>query len=567
VKRQKEKQYESAREYRLNSQIRNGSSLRSGSEIRRLPFHCCALTLNPFNNPVCSPNGIIYELTAILPHLLKYKSDPSTGEPMSSRDLVHLQMQKDESGNWTCPVLNKQFTDYSKIAAVRFASVDGIGGEANVYSYEAVEELNLKAKNYEDLISAKRFDRKKDLIILQDPKDDEFQKLRDINNFVHIKNMRAKCLSLNDDANNASVSRNVNMSLTGSRIMDKIKNKRDLEDAKNVVIKRKKSKQENSMASIEDVTGVRMTTGKCSGSATSSIMEISYENNARQATSEELLDAQLIAMKKRKKKGYVRIHTNLGNLDVELHCDIAPRTTMNFLGLAEEGYYDDCVFHRSVKNFMIQGGKPPARKGEERSFWTKPFKDEFDDRLKHSERGLLSMANAGPGTNKSQFFITYKSCVHLDRKHSVFGRLISGFDVLDAIEAIPTNAADKPKKKIVIHTIDVVADAVKEAQEEERVRIENNRVQNQKARNRKKKSSLGKVIQTTTNTPLQVKNVETETLENVGRYLPKNVALYKIMDEDNLRENKIKEVTKKQIKKKPCLGAVWQTAATAFWRF
>ena len=135
-KRQKEKQYQSAREHRANQSIRSGSSALS-TVTRPLPFDCCALTLTPYTTPVCTPSGIIFDNTAILPHLMKHKSDPVTGKPMTSRDIIMLNMDKDESTNtWQCPVLNKPFTNRTKIVAIKQKGKN----DANVYSYEAYHE-------------------------------------------------------------------------------------------------------------------------------------------------------------------------------------------------------------------------------------------------------------------------------------------------------------------------------------------------------------------------------------------------------------------------------------------
>ena len=177
VKRQKEKQYQSAREYRTNSKIRSGntSSTNTSNTTRRLPFKCCALSLLPFKDPVCTKKGIIFENSIILPHILKYNTDPINGDAISTSQLIKLNMTKskiddnnddddDEAVIWECPILNKVFNDYSKIVAIKISK-----NEANVYSYEAVQELNIKLKNYEDLITGKRFNIKKDMITLQDP--------------------------------------------------------------------------------------------------------------------------------------------------------------------------------------------------------------------------------------------------------------------------------------------------------------------------------------------------------------------------------------------------------------
>lgn len=136
------------------------------------------------------------------------------------------------------------------------------------------------------------------------------------------------------------------------------------------------------------------------------------------------------------KKGYVRIHTNLGDLNVEVHADIVPRTSESFLALCDMGYYDNVPFHRSIRNFMVQGGDPTGTGKGGESIFGKNMKDELDQKLLHDGRGVLSMANSGKDTNGSQFFITYKSCAHLNYKHSVFGKVVGGFEVLAAMEKI-----------------------------------------------------------------------------------------------------------------------------------
>lgn len=172
----------------------------------------------------------------------------------------------------------------------------------------------------------------------------------------------------------------------------------------------------------------------------------------------------------------------MGCMDIELHCDIVPRTCMNFLLLAERGDYNQSPFHRSIRNFMIQGGKRPKKKGEKRnnnannsSYWDAPFPDEFDDRLLHSKRGVVSMANSGPNTNARQFFITYKSCPHLNRKHSVFGNVIGGWDVLTRLEEVSTNEDDCPIQDVYIEEVEILENPVTKALELEEKRIEKRR--------------------------------------------------------------------------------------------
>jgi peptidyl-prolyl cis-trans isomerase B (cyclophilin B) len=125
------------------------------------------------------------------------------------------------------------------------------------------------------------------------------------------------------------------------------------------------------------------------------------------------------------------ISTNRGAIRLALHEDKAPNTVANFVKLANQGFYDGLKFHRVIADFMIQTGCP---EGTGRGGPGYKFADEFDPTLKHDGPGVLSMANAGPNTNGSQFFITHVATPHLDGKHSVFGRVIEGQDVVDAIQ-------------------------------------------------------------------------------------------------------------------------------------
>jgi len=147
------------------------------------------------------------------------------------------------------------------------------------------------------------------------------------------------------------------------------------------------------------------------------------------------------------------MHTNHGAIALELFDEDAPKTVENFRKLADDGFYDGVIFHRVIKDFMIQGGDPTGT-GTGGPGYT--FEDEFNDRK--VERGALAMANAGPNTNGSQFFIvTTDAAPWLDGKHTVFGRVTGGMDAVDSIEGTDTDAADKPSSDAVIERIDVAA--------------------------------------------------------------------------------------------------------------
>jgi cyclophilin family peptidyl-prolyl cis-trans isomerase len=145
------------------------------------------------------------------------------------------------------------------------------------------------------------------------------------------------------------------------------------------------------------------------------------------------------------------LHTSNGPIAVELHDDDAPKTVDNFVKLARDGFYDGVIFHRVIPDFMIQGGDPTGT-GSGGPGYT--FEDEFNDRK--VARGALAMANAGPNTNGSQFFIvTADACPWLDGKHTVFGRVTDGMDVVDGISGADTDSRDRPRVDIRIERVDV----------------------------------------------------------------------------------------------------------------
>jgi len=147
------------------------------------------------------------------------------------------------------------------------------------------------------------------------------------------------------------------------------------------------------------------------------------------------------------------MHTNHGAIELELFDEDAPKTVKNFRKLAGDGFYDGVIFHRVIKDFMIQGGDPTGT-GTGGPGYT--FEDEFNDHK--VERGALAMANAGPNTNGSQFFIvTTGAAPWLDGKHTVFGRVTSSMDAVDSIEGTETDAADKPRADAVIERIDLAS--------------------------------------------------------------------------------------------------------------
>lgn len=177
----------------------------------------------------------------------------------------------------------------------------------------------------------------------------------------------------------------------------------------------------------------------------------------------------------------VTLHTTLGDITIAMFPEQAPKSVANFIGLAKKGYYDGIIFHRVIKDFMIQGGDPTGTGAGGESIYGGSFEDEFSNQV-FNLRGALSMANAGPNTNGSQFFIVQNKNINggfieqmeaagypaeivaaykqggtpwLDHRHSVFGQVEKGMDVVDAIANVKTLPGDKPAEDVVIKSIDV----------------------------------------------------------------------------------------------------------------
>ncbi|KAG2449452.1 hypothetical protein HYH02_005599 [Chlamydomonas schloesseri] len=549
---------------------------KAAAPFKRLPFHCCAINFTPFEDPVCTDDGTVYDIASIVPYIMKFKKHPVSGEPLALKDLTRLNFSKNGDGEWVCPVMGKVFTEHTHIVAIK--------PTGNVYCWEAVEELNVKPKNWKDLLTDEPFSRK-DIIHIQDPLN---LTGRTIDQFDHVKRQ----LTLDDDEEGgadgapASNIRNATDDMkralgalntteakdafaTGgggkrveaARLLAEAKAKAsggaaggagagagagagtktaaeerqtgsgapstsgaaaaagggggdwrlrapertqdmpafkpgavtwDTDDKTAAAAAPQQGKGKGkgggaggAAAAAKPVTvdgGSAANGGKPSPAAWyESKGHVKYVESAQStgATSRSFTStawapstkndrARTRLQRTPTKKGYVRLHTNLGDLNVELHCDLAPRTCENFLALCDMGYYDSTPFHRSIKNFMIQGGDPTGSGKGGESIFGPTFKDELDSRLVHAGRGVLSMANSGPNTNGSQFFITFKSCRHLDFKHSVFGRVVGGLDVLSAMEKIATDPDDCPVSPITITGATVFTNPFYELEEEER---------------------------------------------------------------------------------------------------
>lgn len=425
------------------------------ARFRKLPFDHCCLSLQPIRVPCCNEKGYVFDLENVIKFLKKFKKDPIDGTSADSKSFTKLNIAKSKEGNFCCPVLMKNFNEHSHIVAIK--------STGNVFSHEAIDQLCLKCKNYRDPLNDQVF-AKKDLITIQDPMNIEKQ---NATLFYHFKNQ----LKWADEEDGDDPSRNINKLdyVTKATLEELKKSQEKSSSISSDSVKLKK-------AATDKFNCASYSTGRAAAALTSTIMEPVSRVEAAIIEDDEIIYSRV------KQRGYVQILTNLGHLNLELYCKETPRTCHNFIELCKKGYYDKTSFHRLIKNFIIQGGDPSATGKGGESIWKKAFKDEFNSYLCHQGRGMLSMANSGPNTNKSQFFITLKSCRHLDKKHTVFGKVVGGLDTLDKMEIIETDKNDKPKQKIEFVSAKVFVDPFEEAKKS----LEEDRKKEKDAEERKK---------------------------------------------------------------------------------
>ncbi|KAK1962922.1 cyclophilin type peptidyl-prolyl cis-trans isomerase/CLD [Colletotrichum sublineola] len=445
---------------------------RPGS-FRRLPFNFCAASLQPFKNPVCTKDGTIFDVEVINSWLEKHDTNPVDGEPLSAKDLIKLNFARnagtdsrsaglsDGQGDLIDPVTFKVFTDNTHIVAVRH------GSYANVFAWETVERMNIKAKNWRDLVDDEEFTRA-DIITLQDPQN---AASRDLSQFKFLKDGEEAILTKqqeeerkNGNVNIGALGRMGDKVLRAKEAVEKARKERgegaDVNRTSGAIVKSGSGVQRKPMVMEKKVpfNAAVYTTGRAAASFTSTGLTPETSGERALLTDEEYM----LKPRRVKIKGYARIETNLGDLNIELYPEYAPRAVWNFTRLAQKGYYRGVTFHRNIRNFMLQGGDPSGTGKGGTSIWGKNFQDEFDGPLTHDARGIISMANKGKNTNSSQFFIIYRPTKHLDNKHTVFGKVVGGLDVLSKMEDVPTDGSDRPLNKIVMKEVVVYLDPFEE---------------------------------------------------------------------------------------------------------
>ncbi|KAL1593352.1 cyclophilin peptidyl-prolyl cis-trans isomerase Cyp8 [Paraconiothyrium brasiliense] len=500
------------------------SSSGLSSTFRRLPYNYCAVSLQPFNDPVCTASGIIFDLTHILTWLTKHPdTSPTDGSPLKRSDLITLHFTKNEDNEYVDPVTYKVLTDNTHIVALRH------GQKANVFAWDTVERLNIKAKNWRDLVSDEEFTRK-DIITLQDPQNIES---RDFGKFKSVRDGETVVPGSESNVNTEALG-NAAKILKAKEAVAKARAERQAKaqgktTSTGALIPATKNgaAQSTAIQKKPAYNAAVYTSGKAAASFTST--GVTPHTSAERALLSD--EDYMLRPKRVKQKGYARLSTNLGDLNLELLPEFAPRAVWNFVQLSKKGYYRNTVFHRNIKGFMIQGGDPTGTGRGGQSVWGKPFEDEFEGPERHNTRGVLSMANKGKNTNTSQFFITYRAVPHLDRKHTVFARVVGGLDTtLKAMELAPTGEKDRPEEDIEILDVVVFVDPfeewAKERKEKEQKEIDAEEIRKQGGTADDKTTWTGKRIRT------DGKVDESSGEVGIGKYL--KAARQEIPEEDEI---------------------------------
>lgn len=421
--------------------------------------------------------------------LKKHGTNPVTGLPLEAKDLIELHFAKNEDGEMVDPVTFKVLGDNTHIAA--------IGKSGNVFAYDTIERLNIKAKMWRDLVSDEEFGRK-DIIVLQDPQNIE---ARNLTSFKYLQD-GVSTLTEEQLLERKDPSRNVNKEALGNAAVVLKSRKESMPPPPSSVTALKRNTQAATPAvksSSSKVTpsaprppatnisrsipynAAQHTTGKAAASFTSTGLTPHTSSERALLTDEEYM----LKPRRVKVKGYARIRTNHGDLNIELLPEFAPRAVWNFVHLAKKGYYNGVTFHRNIRHFMIQGGDPTGTGRGGASTWGKNFQDEFDGPLTHDARGVVSMANKGKNTNSSQFFIIYRPAKHLDRKHTIFGRVVDGgMETLSRLENVKVTETEKrPVEDIVMNEVVVFVNPFEEFLKEKAEREARERESEEIARN------------------------------------------------------------------------------------
>lgn len=299
----------------------------------------CCLSFQPYVRPYCNKDGYIFDLENIAKFVEKHKIDPISGEKTDLKQYFKLNMSKNADGKYQCPVIFKEFNETTHIVAVRTTG--------NVYSFEAVDELNFKAKNLKDLINDQPFTRQ-DVITLQEPTNN-IEK-QNISKFYYLQNS----LKWNDDeATDKDGKANLNMASMNQIMSATLKEMKEKEENESKTNKELMSSEIDEVhrrtAATDKFNAANYSTGAVGASLTSTAMVPVGKLEAAHIGDNAYRYSQI------SKKGYVQLKTNFGPLNFELYCHQVPKACENFIQLCKSNYYDNTKFHRLIKYFILQG--------------------------------------------------------------------------------------------------------------------------------------------------------------------------------------------------------------------
>jgi peptidyl-prolyl cis-trans isomerase-like protein 2 len=418
-------------------------------------------------------------------------TDPLTGSPIKRSDLVDLHFSRNADDDVVDPVTGKVLTPNTHIVA--------IGKTGNVFAWDTIERLNIKAKNMHDLVTDDEFSRK-DIITLQDPMSVDGKGYKG----GEMDSKEEKIAKAKEAAAKAKAQR--------EKGVDAKKASASNGNSKALSVTKPANGSTSTVGKPLPYNAAQHTTGQAAASFTSTY--VTPHTSAERAILTE--EEYLLVSRRVRQRGFVTMQTSLGELSIELYPEYAPKTVWNFIRLSQKGAYRNLIFHRNIKNFMIQGGDPTGTGRGGDSIWGKNFKDEFDSPLIHDERGVLSMANKGKDTNSSQFFITYRAQKHLDRKHTIFGKVVGGMDTLAKLEAVETDDKSKPLEDITLVDVIVLVDPfeafLKQREEKEKAEEEKEEIKRQGGAEEDRVTWTGKRIR-------EDGTVIEKEVGGVGRYL------------------------------------------------
>ena len=428
--------------------------------IPKLAFNYCPLSLQPFKDPVCTPNGICFDIVNIVPFVKKYGKNPVDGTPLKLDDLIKLTFYKDAEGNYICPVSSKVLTESSKIVAIKTSGV--------VYSAGTVEELNKKPKFFFDLMTNKKF-APSDIIVIQDPMN---WSNRLINDFDYIK----KDLDFNlvEDPEEKGLA-NIQLSSLGKRVLSQVEEKRraleEEELMKKALIKKKKKPVDleellpvteflEERKERNDWRHERHQTGKMATSVTSTYVNLETGDEKRGLSDIEILMIIWNEIKSLHLKTHIQLQTNLGEFNAELHSDHAVRTVYSFLDLVYKGSMSGMKFKRLLPGEILYMENSASR---ELKFDTV----DKSEKMLHDKPGLFTIDTLG-GLNTMG--ITMDRAPQLNNTHSMFGEILSGLDLLSLID-MAGEENGYPNKVLEINQIKVLQDPYRETCRKYRKRL------------------------------------------------------------------------------------------------